>query len=118
MIGYMSSYYVPGPCYRGPMEVEAALEKQRLKSIELVVASLERYTGLDYGTNVDHWTEWGRETKKQRTSRCSEREPADSLRDKSNVIGGWLPSLTFALRRRFASSQRGRLAIRPVGCEI
>jgi hypothetical protein len=28
--------------------------------------------------------------------RCSEREPADSLRDKSNVIGGWLPSLTFA----------------------
>jgi hypothetical protein len=31
-----------------------------------------------------------------RTRRCSEREPADSLRDKSNVIGGWLPSLTFA----------------------
>ena len=29
-----------------------------------------------------------------RTRRCSEREPADSLRDKSNVIGGWLPSLT------------------------
>ena len=28
--------------------------------------------------------------------RCSEPEPADSLRDKSNVIGGWLPSLTFA----------------------
>jgi hypothetical protein len=32
-----------------------------------------------------------------RTKRCSEREPADSLRDKSNVIGGWLPSLTFTL---------------------
>jgi hypothetical protein len=30
------------------------------------------------------------------TRRSSEREPADSLRDKSNVIGGWLPSLTFA----------------------
>src|SRR5207249_6345960 len=30
-----------------------------------------------------------------RTKRCSEREPADSLGDKSNVIGGWLPSLTF-----------------------
>ncbi len=27
--------------------------------------------------------------------RCSEREPAGSLRDKSNVVGGWLPSLTF-----------------------
>src|SRR5258708_31638165 len=32
-----------------------------------------------------------------RTKRCSERKPADSLRNKSNVIGGWLPSLTFAL---------------------
>ena len=29
--------------------------------------------------------------------RSCEREPADSLRDKSNVIVGWLPSLTFAL---------------------
>jgi uncharacterized protein len=28
--------------------------------------------------------------------RSSEQEPADSLSDKSNVIGGWLPSLTFA----------------------
>ena len=28
---------------------------------------------------------------------CSEREPADSLRDRWNVIGGCLPSLTFAL---------------------
>ena len=28
---------------------------------------------------------------------CNEREPADALRDKFNVIGGWLPSLTFAL---------------------
>jgi PhnB protein len=28
--------------------------------------------------------------------RCGERELADSLRDQSNVIGGWLPPLTFA----------------------
>ncbi len=33
--------------------------------------------------------------------RSSEREPADSLRDKSNVIGGWLPSLTFALANSY-----------------
>ena len=32
----------------------------------------------------------------RRTRWSSEREPADSLRDKSHVIGGWLPSLTFA----------------------
>ena len=31
------------------------------------------------------------------SSRSSEREPAVSLRGKSNVIGGWLPSLTYAL---------------------
>ena len=30
------------------------------------------------------------------TRRYSEREPADSPRDKSNVIGGWLPSLTLS----------------------
>ena len=30
------------------------------------------------------------------TRRSSEREPADSLTGKSSVIGGWLPSLTFA----------------------
>ena len=29
------------------------------------------------------------------TRRCSEREPADWLRDKSTVSGGCLPSLTF-----------------------
>jgi len=35
----------------------------------------------------------------QPTRRSSEQEPADSLRDKSNVIGGWLPSLTFCVGR-------------------
>jgi hypothetical protein len=34
----------------------------------------------------------------RRTKRSSEREPADSLRDKSNVIGGWLPSLTLEFK--------------------
>ena len=34
-----------------------------------------------------------------RTKQSSEREPADSLRDKSNVIGGWLPSLTSNVSR-------------------
>lgn len=58
MVGYMSSYYVPGPGYRGPREIEAALERQRRESIERMIASLERFTGLDYGTNVERWTEW------------------------------------------------------------
>ena len=29
--------------------------------------------------------------------RCSEPKPSDSLRDQSNIIGGWLRSLTIAL---------------------
>ncbi len=40
--------------------------------------------------------------------RSSEREPADSLRDKSNIIGGWLPSLTFALGASYRNRLRAR----------
>jgi hypothetical protein len=63
VIGYMSTHYVPGPGYSGPIEIEAALERQRWKSIEIVAASLERYTGLDYGTNVDSWIQWAKSRK-------------------------------------------------------
>jgi len=71
MIGYMSTYYVPGPGYRGPFEVEASLERQRRESIERVAASLERYTGLDYGTNAQRWSEWAAEREKQLAVRKS-----------------------------------------------
>src|SRR3990172_10824868 len=36
----------------------------------------------------------GTNNPQQRTRRSSVREPAVSLSDKSNVIGGWFPSLT------------------------
>src|SRR5207244_13365346 len=35
--------------------------------------------------------------RQRRTRRCSEPEPAGSLRDEFNVSGGWLRSLTFSL---------------------
>jgi hypothetical protein len=38
--------------------------------------------------------------------RSSESEPADARRDKSNVSGGWLRSLTFALAERIMSTPR------------
>jgi hypothetical protein len=76
MVGYMSSHYVPGGGYRGPTAVEAALEAQRRASIDLVVASLQRYTGLDYGMNVERWTEWAERQKEQRTSRSRRRMAA------------------------------------------
>mgnify|MGYP001014321692 CR=1 FL=1 len=58
MVGYIHSYYVPGPGYRGPLEIEVALEGQRRESMGRIVASLERYTGRNYGTNVKRWMEW------------------------------------------------------------
>lgn len=64
MLRYIGSYYVPGPGYRGPMEVEAALERQRRESTERIIAALERYTGLEYGTNVQRWTEWAEKTQR------------------------------------------------------
>ena len=63
MVGYVSSYYVPGEGYRGPADIEAALETQRQRTIGQLVASLERYAGLGYGTNVERWTEWARQHK-------------------------------------------------------
>ncbi len=44
--------------------------------------------------NLPAGVDVGPDTCRSRTSRSSEREPADSLRDKSNITGGWLPSLT------------------------
>jgi hypothetical protein len=58
MVDYMSRYYVPGPGYRGPAEIEAALESQRGESVLRVAAALQHYTGLDYGTNAQRWAEW------------------------------------------------------------
>lgn len=64
MLRYIGSYYVPSPGYRGPLEVEAALERQRRESTARIVAGLERYTGLEYGTNLQRWTEWAEKTQR------------------------------------------------------
>jgi hypothetical protein len=82
MVGYISSYYVPGPGYRDPREVEAALESQRRESMDRIVASLERYTGLDYGTNVDRWTEWAVKRKYSETDGTANR--SQRIRSETN----------------------------------
>jgi hypothetical protein len=61
MVEYMSWYYVPSPGYRGPADVEAAKESQRRKSIDRVVAALEKYTGLKLGANPERWAAWAKE---------------------------------------------------------
>ncbi len=82
MVGYISSYYVPGPGNRGPLEVEGALETQRRESIERIVASLERYTGLDYGTNVERWTEWAEKRKSSEPDGAA--NPSQPIRAETN----------------------------------
>jgi hypothetical protein len=47
-------------------------------------------------------------TPKWRLPRFSEREPADSLRNTSNGVFGWLPSLTFALDLKNSLTVDGR----------
>ena len=93
MIGYMSTYYVPGPGYRGPLEVEATLEKQRQESIARVAASLEHYTGLVYGTNAQCWSEWAAEREKQLAVRKSSEPEAPAngrlpIRAETNSTSG------------------------------
>ena len=68
MVGYVNRYYVPGEGYRGPAEIEAALETQRQRTIGLLVAALERYTGLAYGTNVERWRVWAEESQESGTN--------------------------------------------------
>lgn len=58
LVEYMSHYYVPGPGYRGPVEVEAALERQRAETLKQITDALQRYTHLDYGTDAKRWSEW------------------------------------------------------------
>ncbi len=60
LVEYMSHYYVPGPGYRGPLEIETALERQRAESLQKMTDGLQRYTHLDYGTNVQRWSEWAK----------------------------------------------------------
>jgi hypothetical protein len=89
MVGYISSYYVPGPGYRGPLEVEAALERQRRESIERIVASLERYTGLDYGTNVEWWTQWAEKRKSSKPEDAvNQSQPIGAQTNRTSVATG------------------------------
>lgn len=89
MVGYISSYYVPGPGYRGPLEVEAALERQRRESIERIVASLERYTGLEYGTNAERWTEWAKKRESSEPDGAANRsQPIRAETNRTSVAAG------------------------------
>jgi hypothetical protein len=99
MVDYISHYYVPSPEFRGPQEVEAALERQRRDSIAQVVTALERYTGLRYGMDGQRWSKWAAEQEQRARARKSSeqlRVPDTTLplRTETNAT----PSVTESLR--------------------
>jgi hypothetical protein len=58
MLGYISTYYVPGPGYHSDPETEAALQAQRERALSTIAGALERFTGQDFGTDSGKWLEW------------------------------------------------------------
>lgn len=74
MLEYINSYCVPGPGYRGPMDVEAALEKHYRESIVRTLASLERHTGLTHSTKIECWPKWAEERKHKREQPLTQRD--------------------------------------------
>ena len=79
MVEYISRYYVPGPGYRGPAEIEVTLEHQRIQTLGQITDALESYTHLNYGTNAQRWGEWA-ESQRKRTSETN------SLQDRSDTL--------------------------------
>ena len=89
MVGYMSHYYVPGPGYRGPVDIEAALERQRADSIRHLVDGLQHYTGLDYGTNTQRWAEWAKSRKGSEPNGAANRgQPVRSDTNRASAAAG------------------------------
>ena len=58
MLDYVQWYYPPGDNYRADAATEAALQVQRSATMEAIIAPLRRYSGEDYGTDVDRWRKW------------------------------------------------------------
>jgi hypothetical protein len=91
LVEYMSHYYVPGPGYRGPVEVEAALERQRAETCKQLTDALQRYTHLDYGTNAKRWAEWA-ELQKARNSEpggaANRGQPVGSETNRTSAAAG------------------------------
>jgi len=82
MIAYIGHYYVPGPGYRGPADIEAALERQRADTIRHLVDALQHYTGLDYGTNTEMWEKWAETLKKSEPNTAA--NPGQPVRPETN----------------------------------
>ena len=75
----------------------AELKLNRRTMFPTILERMGHWQEVGHAVTLEQ-THWNRIAAQRLSStrRCSEREPAVSLRKKLNVIGGWLPSLTFA----------------------
>ena len=95
--------------YSSPSDLSSAMSIQPIRATFVRWARL-RYQSMsalraswsNSAASQSSMTRSDHRNEKRRTSRSSEWELADSLRDKFNVIGGWLPSGTFALGEKDA----------------
>jgi hypothetical protein len=91
MAGYIGHYYVPGPGYRGPADIEAGLERQRGETLKRIAEAPQRYTHLDYGTNAKRWSEWAEKQKKQNSEpagAASRGQPIGSETTRTSTTAG------------------------------
>jgi hypothetical protein len=59
MMEYISRYYVtPHPGYKGTAASEQKLEEQRALALLKLRSALEKYTGRNYGTNLQPSVQW------------------------------------------------------------
>ena len=58
MYEYASKYYVAGEGYFSSEKMSLRLEDQRRQTLDTIVSSLEKFTGLQYGHDFEKWKEW------------------------------------------------------------
>lgn len=58
MLDYIQWYYVPQGSYHADPDTEDALQSQRLSTMETIAEALGKYSGKEYGVEVDRWREW------------------------------------------------------------
>lgn len=58
MLDYVKRYYPATTGYQGDPKTTAALESQRIKTLQTIVAALERYSGEKFGWDIRKWEAW------------------------------------------------------------
>ena len=63
MLEYVQQYYVPSPGYRSDPKTETDLGIQRGKTLDAIVAALQKFTDQDFGADFEQWRAWSTKTR-------------------------------------------------------